>query len=132
MKKIIFLLVIIVSSCGCKKNNPFDNSSSLVGKWSWISTCGGLSYNCYTPTSTNQKINLVFTVDSTFNTYVNDTLRASTRFQTYISPASDFPGTTDVIKYNSSNQVKFSIIHDTLHLNDFCCDGFSSIYKRTK
>jgi hypothetical protein len=132
MKKIIFLLLIIVSNWGCKKNNPFDNSSRLIGSWSWISSCGGLAYNCSTPESTNQKINLVFTVDSTLNTYVNDTLKASTRFQTFITPASDFPGTADVIKYNSSNQVKFSIIRDTLYLNDFCCDGFNRNYKRIK
>jgi hypothetical protein len=132
MKKIVFLLVIIVSTCGCKKDGSFISSSSLIGEWSWISSCGGFAYHCSTPESTSQKINLVFTVDSTFNTYVNDTLKASTRFQTYISPASDIPGTADVIKYNSSNQVKFSIISDTLYLNDFCCDGFNSNYKRTK
>ena len=132
MKKIIFFLVIIVTSSGCKKEKPIDYSSSLTGKWSWISSCGGFAFHCSTPESTNQKINLVFTTDSTLNTYVNDTLKASTRFQTYISPTSDFPGTADVIKFNSSIQVKFSIIRDTLYLNDFCCDGFNSNYKRIK
>jgi hypothetical protein len=132
MKKIVLILVLIVACYGCKRDNSYDFSPSLIGEWSWISSCGGIAGICYTPKSTNQKINLVFTVDSMFNTYVNDTLKAATRFQTYISPTSDFPGTADVIKYNSSNQVKFLIIRDTLYLNDFCCDGFNSNYKRIK
>jgi len=132
MKKIIFFIVLIVFSFGCKKDESFTYSSSLIGEWSWIKTCGGFAYHYSTPESTYKKINLAFTKDSIFNTYVNDTLKASTRFHTYISPTSDFPGTADIIKYNSSNQVMFSIIRDTLYLNDFCCDGFNSSYKRIK
>jgi hypothetical protein len=132
MRKIIFFLLLAVFCCKCKKDNPYDYSPSLIGAWSWISTCGGLYYHCYTPESTNYNINLVFTADSMFNTYRNDTLITSIRFQTYISPTPDFPGTPDVIKYNSSNEMKFSITHDTLYLNDFCCDGFSSNYRRIR
>lgn len=133
MKNIVVLVLVLISFYECKKDNPSNFSSSLIGEWAWISSCGGLSYNCYTPKTTNHKINIVFTVDSMFNIYQNDTLKAITRFQTYISTTSDFPGTADVIKYyNSSNQLKFSIVHDTLYLNDFCCDGFNNTYKRIK
>ncbi|TAL70214.1 MAG: hypothetical protein EPN88_06380 [Bacteroidetes bacterium] len=132
MKKTIFLGIILVSFIGCKKEITSDFSSSLTGEWSWISSCGGIAGICYTPISTNQKRYIVFTADSMFNTYINDTLKSSTKFQTYVLPPSDMPGTPNVIKYNSSSQVKFSIIHDTLHLDDFCCDGFYSTYKRIK
>lgn len=132
MKKIGFLILLLLIVYGCKKNNPLEFSSSLIGEWSWINSCGGIAGICYTPKSTNQRINLVFTADSMFNTYRNDTLKISAKFQTYLLPPSDMPGTPNVIKYNSSNQVKFSIIHYTLHLDDFCCDGFYSTYKRIK
>jgi hypothetical protein len=132
MKKLFYLFTIIFSLYACESENSTDYSASLIGEWSWISSCGGIAGICYTPKSTNQRINLVFTADSMFNTYRNDTLKASFKFQTYILPPSDMPGTANVIKYNSSNQVKFSIIHDTLYLNDFCCDGFNSNYKRIK
>jgi hypothetical protein len=132
MKKIIVLILVLISFYECKKDNPSNFSSSIIGEWAWISSCGGISYNCYTPKTTNHKINLVITVDSMFNTYQNDTLISTTRFQTFISPTSDLPGTADVIKFNSSNQLKFSIVRDTLFLNDFCCDGFNHIYKRIK
>jgi uncharacterized lipoprotein YehR (DUF1307 family) len=133
MKKLIVSFVLIISFLGCEKDKVVEYSSSLIGEWSWISSCGGLAYTCYTPKSTNHKINLVFTTDSLYIIYRNDTLILSTKFQTYISPTSNFPGIADVIKYNNSSiQEEFSIVHDTLFLNDFCCDGFNSNYKRIK
>ena len=133
MKKLMLSLIIILPLlASCTKEKSPIYSSSLFGEWSWISSCGGIAGICYTPTSTTQRIELVFTSDYILNTYVNDTLYSSTRFQTYILPPADLPGTPNVIRYNSSYQVTFSIVHDTLFLNDFCCDGFNSIYKRKK
>lgn len=73
MKKAIFLVVIFVSWYGCKKDDSFISSSSIIGEWSWISTCGGIAGICYTPKTTNQRINLVFTVDSMYKSFTNDT-----------------------------------------------------------
>jgi hypothetical protein len=70
MKKAIILLAIIVYNGGCKKDDSFISSSRVVGEWSWISTCGGIAGICYTPKSTNQRINLVFTVDSMYKTFM--------------------------------------------------------------
>ena len=58
MKKTIFLLVIIASCFGCKKDNSNNLSSSLIGKWSWISTCGLGGTDCQTPASTHTSHNL--------------------------------------------------------------------------
>jgi hypothetical protein len=66
MKKIMVILVIIVIHFGCTKDNFYSYSSSLFGDRSWVSTCGGMAGIYYTPKSTNQKINLVFTSDSIF------------------------------------------------------------------
>jgi hypothetical protein len=132
MKKTGFIVLFLLIIYGCKKVNPSEFSPNLIGEWSWISSCGGLSYKCYTPKATNHNIKLVFTTDSLFKTFQNDTLKSSARFQTYVLPPLDMPGTTNVIKFNSSNQLKFSIARDTLFLNDFCCDGFNSTYKRIK
>lgn len=115
MKKIIFLLVIIVFSCGCKKNNSSDNSSGLIGEWSWISTCGLGGTNCQTPASTHTSHNLIFTSDSLFYIYQNDTLKISSIFHTYESGSVD-----GVIKYDydSGNADRFSLTHDTLTLSN--------------
>jgi hypothetical protein len=113
MKKIIFLLVIIVSSCGCKKDNSFNNSSGLIGEWSWISTCGLAGTDCQTPALTHTSHNLIFTSDSLFYVYQNDFLRISSFFHTF-----DSGSEVGYIKYDndSGNTDRFSISHDTLSL----------------
>jgi len=131
MKKIIVILVIIIIHFGCIKDNFYSYSSSLFGDWSWFSTCGGIAGICYTPKSTNQKINLVFTSDSIFKKFVNDTLNTSGKFWVYKLVSTDTKDTTNVINYGSASQM-FLIIHDTLYLDDFCCDRYGSGFKRIK
>ena len=131
MKEIGFLIILILICCGCKKDNSPEFSPNIFGGWSWITSCGGISYTCHTPKSRNYEVKLVFKPDSILDSYRNDTLMSSVKFHTYISPTSNFPGTPGVIKY-STVQLKFSIIQDTLHFIDFCCDGYESTYKRIK
>src|ERR1035437_6034150 len=132
MKKIIFLLMVIASCFGCKKDNSYTFSSSLMGKWSWFSSCGGV-VGCLTPEIEHVTINLVFTSDSIYNLYQNDTLRFSSIFHTYKSISADGKYTTYTIKYDSGGWGIFSITHDTLSLID---EGditfFTSHYKRIK
>ena len=133
MKKIIFLLVVIVSCFGCKKDDSFISSSSIIGEWSWISTCGGIAGICYTPKSTNQRINLVFTVDSIYKSITNDTLKDSGKYHVYKVISADTKDTSNVLQYGSASQT-FLIIRDTLYFpkSDLCFDCFSTNYKRTK
>ena len=130
MNKIIFLLVIIVSGCGCKKDNSSENSSGLTGEWSWICTCGLAGTDCKTPASTHTSHNLIFTSDSLYYNYQNDTLKISGMFHTYESGQKD-----GVIKYDydSGNADRFSLTHDTLTLSNIY--GFLtwvSQYKKIK
>jgi hypothetical protein len=133
MKKVIFILVIILSIYGCKKDDSFISSSSLIGEWSWISTCGGIAGICYTPKSTNQRINLVFTVDSMYKSFTNDTLKDSGKFHVYKVISTDTKDTSNVLQYGSASEM-FLIIRDTLYFphGALCFDCFSSNYKRIK
>jgi hypothetical protein len=125
MKKLaIFIFVLILSSYGCKKDDAFTYSSSLIGKWS------GISSWYQTPVSEHAKVIIVFTSDSIYKFYQNDTLKESIGFHTYISPTSEFPGTANMIKFDSGSQLKFSITHDTLSLSYNQLSGSS--YKRIK
>ena len=131
MKKLIFLLAFVVVLSGCKKENPVTYSSSLIGEWSWVSTCGGFAGTCYYPQQTKESVNLVYTMDSIYNYYMNDTLRTSSRFHTFILNPADFPGTANVIKYDTRSSEEFLIYHDTLSLTVNGAD-ISSYYKRVK
>jgi hypothetical protein len=135
MKKLLVLLLMIVSFCGCEKHY-IDGRPSIIGKWSWINTCGGFSYRCDTPESTNNKINIVFTDDSIYHYYQNDTLTESTRFHTYeitsIEPSGNQPYSTYIIKWESGMQGIFSLTNDILSIWDGNYDGMTSHYKKIK
>jgi hypothetical protein len=113
MKRIIFLLIITFSCYGCKKENTSGNSKDLIGEWSWISTCGLSGTDCQTPASTHTSHNLIFTSDSLFYAYQNDTLKISSIFHT-----NGTGSLVGIIKYdyNSGNVDRFSLTHDTLTL----------------
>lgn len=130
MKKITLLLIIIIFATACEKQKTDEYSNSLIGEWKWISSCGGISYSCSTPESSNRNIKIAFTADSSFITYQDNIVIQSTRFSTYISPTSDKPGIPDVIKYGGFIETFFSIYHDTLALNSSYADGYLSLYKR--
>jgi hypothetical protein len=133
LKKIIFLLLLIATCNDCKKDNSFDNSLNLIGEWSWIRTCVGTGTACWTPATTQTSSRIVFTSDSIYNLYQNDTLRFSTKFHTYSTISEDGKYTTHIIKYDSGSWGMFSITNDTLSLID---EGditfFTSRYKRIK
>ena len=130
MKKVIFFLVIILSCYGCKKDDTENYSSSLIGKWSWFISCVGTGTGCWTPSSTHTSRNLVFTSESIYSIYQNDTLRESSIFHTYKSISEDGNYTTYIIKYDSGSTEMFSITHDTLSLVN--SDGIITIVSRYK
>lgn len=129
MGKIIFLLVIFISCNGCKRDNSFNFSSSLVGEWSWLITCGGVA-GCSTPESTHITMRLVFTADSICNNYRNDTLSNSSRFHVYKLISVDGKDTANVIQYDSIKEI-FSIHKDTLELSSISMN-LGAAYKRIK
>jgi hypothetical protein len=128
MKKLILLLLIFIYCIGCEKDNSMRYSSSLIGKWSWLRTCGGFA-GCLGPKEEHITITLVITADSIYNNYLNDTLRISGRFHTYQSISDDGKDTLNVIKFDSGGTENFSIVHDTLAMGD---NIVSSIYRRIK
>ena len=129
MKKSIFLLIIILFCCECKKDNLCYYSSSIIGEWSWLSTCGGFSGLCSTPQTLNSTAKLVFTVDSMYYQYQNNSLVSSYKFHIVIQMPE--PGDTIRILQINNTYQNFAIIHDTLSLSYFGADFWSS-YKRNK
>jgi hypothetical protein len=131
MKKILSLLVIIVSFYGCKKDNSIDNSSGIIGKWSWISTCVGGGTVCMTPASTNTSTMMLFTSNAIYTLFKNDTLIESSTFHIYKSVSQDGKNTSYAVKFDSGDTEIFSIVHDTLSLmNGVDFVSFTSRYKR--
>jgi hypothetical protein len=75
----------------------------------------------------------VFTVDSMYKSFLNDTLKDSGKFHVYKLISADTKDTSNILQYGSTSET-FLIIRDTLYFNhsDLCFDCFSTNYKRTK
>ena len=116
MKRVIFLLIVFLSCYGCEKDNSYIYSTSLFGKWSWFITCGGFA-GCVTPEAEHTTIDLVFTPDSIYSIFQNDTLVTSGKFRTYKLVSANGKDTSNILNYNSIAQI-YSIYHDTLSLSD--------------
>lgn len=130
MKKLIFSLLIIASCYGCEKEKSIVYSSSLIGEWSWFISCGGVA-GCWTPITSHYTITLVFTADSIYNFYQNDTLRSSNMFHTYTIISEDLKDTSNVINLGSTGE-KYTIYRDTLSLISLNFFNAGSAYKRIK
>ena len=133
-KSLMFIFVIIAIDYGCEKNNV-TVPQSLVGEWSWISTCGGIYPNCSTPESTHRNIRTIYTPDSLYNYYQNDTLKLSVKFNTYIIKSQDNKD-AQVVDYVTfgfdPNYLYYSIVRDTLSLWNGYADGSISFFSRIK
>jgi len=133
MKKIIFIFLIASFFTECKKSND-DFSTNLIGEWSWFKSCGGFAGGCRTQLDSNQKIRIVFTNNSLYNQYINDTLQRTSNYNTYqITPK--FSSTKiNIVEFDQSGiQYSFLVKHDTLFLNDYSMsDGYMRYYKRIK
>jgi hypothetical protein len=97
---------------GCEKDKPLEYSSSLIGEWSWLISCG--DWSCSTPASTNSTMKLVFTEDSLYFRYYNDTLQSSGRFYTRFVINYNIE-TINLIRMNTQEN-SFIIKRDTLYL----------------
>ena len=128
MKKLLLIILVSITFFGCKKDNSFNYSSSLTGKWSWLRSCGGF-VGCVGPEIEHVTINVVFTSDSIYNYFQNDTLKYSTRFSTYRLLSKEGKDSANFIKYDSGGTFNYSISHDTLGMGNSI---IGSIYRRIK
>lgn len=132
MKKSLLLILLVITLMSCEKQKQEEYSNSLIGEWAWISSCGGIAGQCFTPESSKHNIKITFSIDSLFNIYQDGILTRSDKYYIIISPPADMPGTANMIKYGQNISTYFDIHHDTLTLNDSYIDGFISLYKRIK
>ena len=125
---LLFLGIIFVT---CKNEQSVPLQTGLIGKWNLIRSCGGLIVDCYTPKSLNKKIVIEYAADSIFRRYINDTLKAESKFTIIKSKSIYGSDSASIIIYDYSPiRQSFSISHDTLFLNDECYDCYGSSYKR--
>ena len=136
MNKLFISACLILSLCGCKKSQSGSGDArKLIGKWKWVSSCGGIAGICYyakdTPDSLIQTIE--FTKDNQYLVYLNNRLTEKYSYESFPSesPYNHFP--QYIVISNLQQEIGFRFADkNTLELLGGCCDMFDSEYKRVK
>jgi hypothetical protein len=133
MKNLAFWLLVLFSLIACNKDDLSNNSSDLIGKWSWIESCPGLGYSgCWSPDSFYQAYDIVFDPDSTYSVFHLDTLKSSCKFHTF-KFLNDQNHLVYLIRFESGSTDMYLVSNDTLHMtNSEGVVTITSRYKRIK
>jgi hypothetical protein len=123
-------LYLLFSSCD--EPAPTDEAT-LIGKWQWLETTGGIDGVVITPETSGKTESLVFSNDS-LRIYQNDTLAGSFHYSTELESTifSEEPMTVLRIPSFSSEPEVIIIKVDTLRLADNFVDGMIKTYLKLK
>jgi hypothetical protein len=107
-------------------------SQSIMGKWRWVKSVGGIGGVTLTPQSTGTNFRDEFYADSTYKRFENDSLIAQHSFSIVKGYDNGASGKVDLLKAGLINRSIF-ISNDTLYMGDlFIADGFGDTYVRIK
>ena len=139
MKRIILILIatLVCSITACDKNDPGPGNPSIVGKWRWAKSVGGIGGFTSTPKSVGYTLQNDFYADSTFKRFRNDTTLFSANFRTTKNYKLSATETANLLSIYGpavdAIPVAYLIRHDTLYLNNlYIADGENSVYVRIK
>lgn len=140
MKNILLLIsaIVLCIITACNKGDiPGAGSNSIIGKWRWVKSVGGIGGFTITPQSSGYTIRNEFYADSSFKRFKNDSLQFSARFRTTANYKYTPTETADILLITGpaldTRPVSYLIRHDTLYLNDiYIADGYNDVYVRTK
>jgi len=131
MKPYLFALAVLilfgVSSCKKEQQQPFG---SVVGKWRWVKSVGGIGGLTLTPQSTGNNLRDEFYADSTFKRYENDSLIVQSNFSIVHGYNYTPSEKVDVLNIGPSSR-SILIRNDSLFMVDlFISDGFGDTFVR--
>ena len=139
MKKYLKYVVVVVigmsllTSLGCgKKIIKSETCHLIVGKWSWVESVGGFAGVRLTPESEGYTKTHVYTPDSTFFGFRNDSLMIMAKYSITRKLVWD-KYMADVLQVDEQIEkiIKFRG-NDTLSLGDHVVDGFGHLFVRIK
>lgn len=127
MKKIFLLFIgFLMMQCSTDKNLP--ENKSILGKWNWIESTGGIAGVTLTPKSTGNTITLEIS-KNTIKKFVNGNLESELQYTIEIG-SSIFGGDKPIIVYENDSKSSFEIKNNLLILNEECYDCFESKYSK--
>ena len=127
MKNILLLIIgFVMMQCSTDKNIP--ESNTLLGKWNWIESTGGIAGVTLTPKSTGKTIYLEISQNS-IKKFVNGSLESEQKYTIQIQ-SSIFGGNKPMFVFENDSKSSFEIESDVLFINEECYDCFNNKYKK--
>ena len=126
MRKITCLILVLFSIIGCSSETSTTKNNSIVGKWNWVESSGGIDGRTETPKSTGKTIQLEIS-NSKIKKYVDGALVSENTYSIQTGP-SIFGGEKKLIVYENEWKQSFSRADNQLFLNDECYDCFQNKY----
>jgi len=114
MKKVICIFILTLGIISCNTDDEVGiGNSELIGKWNWISSCGGLTGDCWYPSTDNYE-----SIEFTDNLYIKknngviDTEINYSIIDTLIS------GIDEIfeIEFQDGNRIRYRFINDNLSI----------------
>lgn len=124
----IFVFSIILILVSCNKDTNENRNKTLIGKWNWIESSGGIAGQTYTPQSTGDVITIEFDNDFTYRQYRNNVLNIVTKYE-----LKSVEGYNELfIFYENGNPASIitSLDKSTLILTDYISDGYVNTYRK--
>ena len=114
MKKLIYLFILTfgIISCSSDDETGIDNSE-LIGKWNWISSCGGFTGDCWYPSDDNYE-----SVEFTNDLYIKKNNGSVNTEMNYSITDSHINGTDIlyIIELENGNMLRFRFIDSNLSI----------------
>lgn len=123
---------LALAAAGCASSAVGPEARTLLGRWEWVSSQGGIAGVTQTPASTGRTMTLAFTAERA-SLWIDGALSRSTGYRlsdprgegdfevVYVEPLQGFVTQTGSFP-----------APDSLRLADGCCDGFTSWYVRVR
>jgi hypothetical protein len=130
MKKYLAIGLVLVFAAGCKKDQPIQKVTGLVGKWELRIEMGGFGPNKTYPAGTGNTIQ--FNADSTFVQYQNFGIVRQGSYSLRIATDPTGRYSFDELYYNNKIWNSVQLKPDTLIIGTSAFDGIADMYLRDK
>lgn len=129
MKKILILIMTIVTILSCSNDDDSSINSKIIGNWNWTESSGGIDGRTATPESTGSIKRMVIS-KNTIKKYLNGNLKSELIYSIELE---EYNGELkEMIIYQNKNIGKKMINLSGNHLiiSDICPDCFQNEYDR--
>ena len=126
MKKTTYLLLLLFSIISCSTHMNDNENNTIIGKWTWVESSGGIAGITTTPQSSGKSIQLEIS-NTKVKKYVDGILVLESSYSIQTG-TSIFGGEKKLIIYDNDSKQSFTRTDNQLILNDECYDCYFNSY----